>query len=55
MVFVILDLTKGEVVKEGDDLDELLSGLPEGIYEVFKDGEFYCFYSNVKSEHKSWI
>jgi len=54
-MYKIIDLRKGEVIREGEDLEELLTDLPEGFYEVKKNGQFIKFHSVVNEDNRSWI
>lgn len=55
MVYEVVDLRTGEVVATGTCLEKILKGLPEGLYEIRKDGEVIKFYSVIDESHRSWI
>jgi len=54
-VYEIIDLRTGDIVSVGTDLELMLKGLPEGIYEVRKDGKFVQFYIKFQGDTESWI
>ncbi|MCO6041902.1 hypothetical protein [Thermococcus alcaliphilus] len=54
-MYELMNLSTGEIIGTGENLEELLQDLPEGFYEIKEHGEFVRFYSTTKPEHQCWI
>ncbi len=54
-MFEVKDLRTGDIIRRGENFEEVVRDLPEGFYEILKDGVFYQFYSVIKESDRSWI